>query len=130
MDDPMQHGSAGRRDDRQDDGAQAPNLTGGRTAGGETDGAMGGMHDGAQRAADGAPQGTGETGRVGESPRQGQGGYGNDTGFVGGTSGATGEFADAPRADEGGQGAQRGTADDDATRRASSAGSQGMRDDA
>ena len=36
-----------------------------------------------------APQGDGqEVGREGESDREGQGGYGNDTGFTGGTAGS------------------------------------------
>lgn len=94
-----------------------------------TDGGMGGMHEGPQRVNDGSPDTSaadpsdGDVGRVGESPRQGQGGYGNDTGFTGGTVGATdgmrGGASDGDDADLGTE-----MDEDDARRRAS--GGQGM----
>jgi hypothetical protein len=89
-----QTGGAGRRDDTQDqlraeparDATAQPSQQG---DGAETGASAGGAAEGAQGAD--APGADHEVGRVGESPRKGQGGYGNDTGFVGGTQGATDE---------------------------------------
>lgn len=107
-----------------------------------TDGGMGGMHEGPQRLNDGSPDTSaadGDVGRVGESPRQGQGGYGNDTGFTGGTVGATdgmsagaaGDSADGMRRDAEDDDADLGTEmaeADDAGRRAGGQSMDGARD--
>ena len=76
-----QTGGAGRRDDTQDQAQAAQPPQAAQQGDGAEAGAAAGSAD-AQGAAE-------EPGRIGESPRQGQGGYGNDTGFTGGTQGAT-----------------------------------------